>query len=260
MVTPTFLDLPGRAGKPRERGLTHVFDDGLPTEAVRQVLGTVAQWADVWKLGFGTAYLDPALPGKLAVLAEHQVLACTGGTLLEVAWAQGRAAGCLDWAHAAGFPLVEISNGATDMPATDKRRLIEAAAGRFTVVSEVGSKDPAAIVSPKDWAKEAAADLEAGARWVIAEARESGTVGLYQADGTVRREVVDALLETLGPDRLVVETPHKNQQAWFIRRLGPDANLANVPPGGILGLEALRVGLRADTVAASAPREEAGRR
>lgn len=252
MVTPTFLDLPGRAGKPRERGLTHVFDDGLPPEAVRQVLGTAAQWADVWKLGFGTAYLDPALPGKLAVLADHQVLACTGGTLLEVAWTQGRAAGCLDWAHAAGFPLVEVSNGATDMPTSDKRRLIEAAAGRFTVLSEVGSKDPAAIVSPKDWAKEAAADLEAGARWVIAEARESGTVGLYHEDGSVRDDVVDALLDVIGPDLLIFETPRKAQQAWFIRRLGADVNLANIPPVGIMGLEALRVGLRADTIGARA--------
>lgn len=258
MVTPTFLDLPRRSGKPRERGLTHVFDDGLPPEAVRQMLGTAGAWADVWKLAFGTAYLDPTLPGKLSVLSAHQVLACVGGTLLEVAWTQGRSSGFLDWAHDAGFPLVEVSNGATEMPASDKRRLIEAAAGRFTVLSEVGSKDPAAVVSPEDWAKEAAADLDAGARWVIAEARESGTVGLYRADGSVRDDVVDALVRVVGLDLLIFEAPRKEQQAWFIRRFGADVNLANVPPGGLLGLEALRVGLRADTIGARS-RDGAGR-
>lgn len=144
------------------------------------------------------------------------------------------------------------------MPAADKRRLIESAADRFTVLAEVGSKDPAAVVSPEDWAKEAAADLDAGARWVIAEARESGTVGLYRADGSVRDDVVDALLQAVGPDPLIFEAPRKTQQAWFIRRFGPDVNLANVPSGGVLGLEALRVGLRADTIAARS-REGGGR-
>lgn len=249
MVTPSFLDLPSRPAKPRGIGLTHVFDDGVPPAATRHLLAMVAQWVDVWKFAFGTAYLDPTLGEKLALLGEHQVRACIGGTLLEVAWQQGRAAECLDWAAEAGFPLVEVSNGATGMPVTEKRRLIEAAAGRFTVLAEVGSKDPAASVTPEDWAKEAADDLDAGARWVIAEARESGTVGLYRPDGSVREDVVDALLQAAAdPASIIFETPRKPQQVWFIRRLGANVNVANIPPGHILGLEALRLGLRADTV------------
>src|SRR5690606_23052631 len=119
------------------------------------------------------------------------------------------------------------------------------------LLAEVGSKDPAASVTPDDWAKEAAADLDAGARWVIAEARESGTVGLYRADGSVREDVVDALLQVADPASVIFETPRKPQQVWFIRRVGPNVNLANIPPGHILGLEALRLGLRADTVPVS---------
>jgi len=249
MVNPSpFLDLPSRSDKPRDSGLTHVFDDGLPPAATGQLLGTIAQWADVWKLGFGTAYLDPTLGQKLALLAEHDVPACVGGTLLEVAWKQGRAAECLDWAAEAGFPMVEVSNGATSMPVVEKRRLIKTAAARFTVLAEVGSKDPAATVAPDEWATEAAADLDAGARWVIAEARESGTVGLYRPDGSVREDVVDALVRVAGPASIIFEAPRKSQQAWFIRRLGANANLANIPARDVLGLEALRLGLRADTV------------
>lgn len=248
MVTPSFLDLPSRTTKPRDSGLTHVFDDGIPTETARHLLAAVAPWVDVWKLAFGTAYLDPTLAGKLALLAEHGVRACVGGTLLEVAWQQGRAEDCLAWAADAGFPMIEVSNGATDMPAADKRQLIKNAASRFTVLAEVGSKDPAASAAPEDWAKQAAADLDAGARWVIAEARESGTVGLYRPDGTVREDLVDALLEVGNPASIIFETPRKAQQVWFIRRLGANVNLANIPPAHILGVEALRLGLRADTI------------
>ena len=44
------------------------------------------------------------------------------------------------------------------------------------------------------------------------------------------------------------EAPRKDQQAWFINRFGPEVNLANVAVDETLGLEALRLGLRADTL------------
>jgi phosphosulfolactate synthase len=34
----------------------------------------------------------------------------------------------------------------------------------------------------------------------------------------------------------------------LIRRFGPDVNLGNVIPAEVLGLETLRLGLRADTI------------
>ena len=116
------------------------------------------------------------------------------------------------------------------------------------MLAEVGSKDPAAPVDPEVWAKDAITDLDAGARWVIAEARESGTVGLYHSDGSVHEAVLNALLDAVEPAAVIFEAPRKAQQAWFIRRLGPNVNLANIPPTGLLALEALRVGLRADTI------------
>jgi len=60
--------------------------------------------------------------------------------------------------------------------------------------------------------------------------------------------VVDALLDHVGPERIIFEAPRKDQQAWFIRHYGPEVNLANVAPRELCGLEALRLGLRADTV------------
>jgi hypothetical protein len=51
----------------------------------------------------------------------------------------------------------------------------------------------------------------------------------------------------VGTDCLVFEAPREDQQAWFIRRFGPDVNLANIQPAAALSLETLRLSLRADT-------------
>ena len=246
-TAPAFLVVPSRARKPRRRGLTHVLDKGLPVADVARLLEVGGQFVDVWKFGWGTAYLDPGLADKLAVLREHQVLGCTGGTLLEVAWHQGAVEPYLAWAEELGFPCVEVSCGVAALGPADKRKLIEAAAGRFVVLAEIGSKDPRAEVSPGAWAAAAAADRDAGATWVVTEGRESGTVGLFSPGGDVRADVVEAVVGAVGVECAVFEAPRKEQQAWLIRRYGADVNLGNIAPAEALALESLRLGLRADT-------------
>lgn len=246
-AVPSFLTLPSRTAKPRRSGITHVLDKGLPVGEVRAVLEVCGGVVDVWKLGWGTAYLDPGLEAKLAVLDEHGVLGCAGGTLLEVAWQQDAVEGYLDWCSAVGFPCVEVSCGVATMSAAEKAALVELAADRFIVLAEVGAKDPDVTVAAGAWAAEAAADLAAGATWIITEGRESGTVGLFEPDGSVRADVVDAVVGAVGVDTTVFEAPRKEQQAWLVRRFGADVNLANIAPADALGVEALRLGLRADT-------------
>jgi phosphosulfolactate synthase len=246
--SPGFLDLPPRSRKPRSSGVTHVLDRGISLADVRDLVERIGGSIDLWKLGWGTAYLDRGLPDKVEVLARDRIRACVGGTLLEIAWGQGRADGCLEWAAEAGFACIEVSNGATGMPLNEKRRLIGSAAARFVVLSEVGSKDPAAVVSPHAWAEEISGDLEAGATWVLTEGRESGTVGLFGPDGRVREEVVEAVAGRVDLERVIFEAPRKDQQAWFINRFGSEVNLGNVLPEDVIGLEALRLGLRADTI------------
>jgi phosphosulfolactate synthase len=97
-----------------------------------------------------------------------------------------------------------------------------------------------------------ARDLDAGAAWVIAEGRESGTVGLYHADQDVREDLVSAIIAWVPQDKVIFEAPGKSQQAWFVRQLGADVNLGNVAPASVLSLETLRLGLRADTVSVGA--------
>ena len=248
MIIPTFLSLPERSAKPRLAGLTHVLDKGMSVDSARSALAAAGPLMDVWKFGWGTAYIDPSLDAKLDLLAEHDVLACPGGTLLEIAWRQGVASHFLDWAEASGFPAIEISCGSVAMTRDVKDTLIETAVKRFTVLTEVGLKDPTAPVSAAQWARDAAADLGAGAHWVVTEGRDSGTVGLFTTEGDVRRTVVDAVVASVGLDVVLFEAPQRAQQAWLIRHFGPNVNLGNIGVGDALSVETLRLGLRSDTM------------
>ena len=249
MAPPFPLDLPERSAKPRHVGLTHVLDKGLTPAELADLLATCGAYVDVWKFGWGTAYVDPHVEAKLAILGRHGILGCLGGTLLEVAWAQRRADHLLDWAAGAGFPCVEVSRGAAPMSVDEKHEIIRVAASGFTILSEVGAKSRTVRMPPMQWAEEVAGDLAAGARWVLTEGRESGTVGIYNDDGSVREDVLAAVVAAGGgPERLVFEAPRKDQQAWFIRRFGSEVNLANIAVAEVLGLETLRLGLRADTI------------
>jgi phosphosulfolactate synthase len=247
VAPPTFLSLPERSAKPRTVGLTHVLDKGQTVESTASILAMAASHVDVWKFGWGTAYLDPTLTDKLSLLRAADVRTCLGGTLLEIAWAQGRTAACLDWAAEVGFDRVEVSRGVAPMTVSDKLELIRRAAQTFDVMSEVGSKNPDEVLPPEQWATEIAGDLDAGARWVITEGRESGTVGIYRSDGSIREDIVVAATTAGGVDKVFFEAPRKDQQAWLIRLFGPEVNLANIAGDEVLALETLRLGLRADT-------------
>ena len=204
---------------------------------------------DIWKIGWGTAYVDAALGAKLALLAQHGVAACLGGTLLEIAWAQGRATECLAWAREAGFGLVEVSRGTVAMSMREKQALIRQAAADFTVLAETGAKAPGEQLAARNWPAECLADLDAGASLVVTEGRQSGTVGTFDASGRVRPDVVEAVVAAVGVERVVFEAPQASQQGWFIRRFGPAVNLGNVALADVLSVETLRLGLRSDTAA-----------
>lgn len=232
-------------------GHTHVLDRGLAPDAVAGVLESAGEHIDVWKFGWGIAYVDRGLDRKLRLLRAHHVTCCMGGTLLEVAWSQGKAEECLAWAERAGLDAVEVSRGVVEMALDDKRELIKKASQAFTVFAETGRKDAEAPLSAGQWQEEIAEDLAAGATWVITEGRESGTVGIYDGSGRPRQDIIDAAVSAAGLERVMFEAPRMAQQAWLINRFGPAVNLANIAPDDVLPLATLRLGLRADTVALS---------
>jgi phosphosulfolactate synthase len=246
-MMPDFLRLPDLPGKPRTRGMTHVLDKGIPVGAMADHLASHVDYVDVWKFGWGTAYAEHHLEHKIGLLRSHDVIACLGGTLLEIAWAQGKADACLEWAESVGIEAVEVSRGTVPMSTDEKQELIASAAQRFTVFAETGYKSADRILLPAEWHLEIVGDVDAGARFVVAEGRESGTVGVYDADGTPQPDIIDAAIRAAGLSRTFFEAPRKDQQAWFVNTHGPDVNLGNVAPDDLLPLQTLRLGLRADT-------------
>jgi phosphosulfolactate synthase len=249
---PTFLELPARAVKPRSRGITHVLDSGLTPEATRAFLGQTGHLVDIVKVGWGIGYVDPALSTRVGICTDHGCPVSLGGTLLEVAAMQGRVGELRDWALSVGMTHIEVSNGLRALSAERKHALVRELAADFVVLAETGAKEGNYPPTPAEWGEEMARDLDAGASWVIAEGRESGTVGLYHSDQGIREDLVTAILAWIPADKVIFEAPGKSQQAWFVRQLGADVNIGNVAPASVLALETLRLGLRADTVSVGA--------
>ena len=255
-VGPGFLSLPERTAKPRITGLTHVLDKGLSIVQLSSLIEAASAHIDFLKLGWGTAYVSNGVKGKIAACQKAGINAYLGGTLLEITVQQGRLADFVLWLHRLGIKHVEVSNGALEMSLERKRSLIRLLSKEFRVIAEVGSKDPNRPVVVARWVDEMSGDLEAGASLAIAEGRESGTVGLYATGGQVREELVEAITDALPAGRIMFEAPRKDQQAWFIRHVGPNVNLGNIQPDEVLALETLRLGLRADTLDLLPPTDE----
>src|ERR1019366_2718353 len=114
--------------------------------------------------------------------------------------------GLIAWLRELGLRHVEVSDGTIALDGEVKSHLIRSlVANEFIVLSEVGSKDADFIMAPYVWVEQIERDLEAGAWKVIAEARESGTAGIYRADGEVRTGLIDEIAHAIDADKLIFE-------------------------------------------------------
>ena len=245
------LTLPSRTTKPRQEGITHVLDRGLSVADIDGLVEIAGDYIDFVKLGWGTAVATGNLRGKLTRYREHGIPVIFGGTLTELAIAQNRLDRFVAELHELGLTHIELSDGTINLDHDRKLELIGSLAQEFTVLSEVGSKDDTRVMAPYRWVEQIQAELEAGAWKVIAEGRESGSVGIFRHDGEVRQGLVDEILHAVPADKIMFDAPRKEQQVWFVRRVGPDVNLGNIVPEEVLSLETMRVGLRADTAVAA---------
>ncbi len=243
-----FLTLPERSSKPRVTGITHVLDKGLGPGQVQDLLAVAADGIDIVKLGWGTAAVTTNLAAKVNAYQEHGVPVCLGGTLLEVVLKQGKLEDYVRWVQGLGIDHVEVSDGTIALDHDEKVAVIKRLAKDFTVLSEVGSKSEDVIFAPKRWVEMIQKELDAGAWKVITEGRESGTVGVYHADGAVKEGLIDEIRDAIDPGQLVFEAPGKKHQVWFIKHFGSDVNLGNIAPEEVISVETLRLGLRGDTL------------
>ena len=245
------LDLPRRDAKPRSRGLTMAIDNGMPQRAFADAVLSGAEYIDVVKFGWGTALVTPDIEVKLELLSGYGIGYYFGGTLFEKFVHQDRFESFMTLCRLCDCRYVEISNGTVEIPTDEKARYIARCAEEFTVLSEVGFKDArrSSELTADELVDAVRSDLRAGASLVITEARESGRSGICRPDGTPREDLVDALLASgVDTGRILFEAPTKDLQTHFIKLLGPHANLGNIAPTDVIGVETLRLGLRSDTL------------
>lgn len=250
-MNQTSLQLPPRSAKPRSAGITMMVDGGLPTRYFSDVVQSGAEYLDFVKFGWGTALVTNDLDEKIAILQEAGVAFYFGGTLFEKYVLQDRLDEFRDLCHHYSCRYIEVSNGTIDLTNTEKAGYIRKLAGEFEVISEVGFKDAerSENLPPSRWIECIHEDQDAGANLVTLESRESGRSGICRPDGQLRFGLIEELLTCgLRRDSLLFEAPSTELQNFFVKRIGPDVNLGNVAATAVLGLETIRLGLRAETL------------
>jgi phosphosulfolactate synthase len=239
--------LPERPSKPRTFGLTMVMDKGLSIRESEDFMSVGSEYTDFVKLGFGTSLLTPGFEKKIKIYKKAGTIPYFGGTLFEAFIIRDMFDDFVRFVEEHEIELVEISDGSYDFEHSRKLDYISKMAKKVTVISEVGSKKKDVIYTPDEWVAMMKSELDAGSVKVIAEARESGTTGIYNDDGSINHAIINAISEHVKLENVLWEAPQKSQQAWFIKHFGANVNLGNIEPNEIIPLESLRCGLRGDT-------------
>ena len=247
MMNFNLTQIPERTQQPRQDGLTMVMDKGLSFRDAENFISVGAPHTDIVKLGFGTSFVTPNLRAKIELYQQHNIPVYFGGTLFEAFIIRNQfddyIAMCKDY----NIDVIEVSDGSIEIPHTEKCGYMEKISKFAKVFSEVGSKDAAHIIPPYKWIELMSAELNAGASYVIAEAREAGNVGIYRGSGEVREGLVQEILTKIPAEKILWEAPQKAQQLYFLELIGCNVNLGNIAPSEIIPLEAMRIGLRGDT-------------
>lgn len=240
--------IPERPAKPRKAGLTMVMDKGLSLQETENFCDVSAEYTDLLKLGFGTGLLTPHLKEKIKIYKSAGLTPYFGGTLFEAFIARNMFDEYRKFIAGSGVETAEISDGVLPMDHDKKCEYIHTLSNDFTILSEVGTKLKGKEISNEKWVSWMQTELQAGARKVIAEARESGNIGIYNEDGSANSTLVLDIRKHVNADDILWEAPLKSQQVWFIKLLGPNVNLGNIASNEVIALETLRLGLRGDTL------------
>ncbi|TVY11700.1 phosphosulfolactate synthase [Paenibacillus cremeus] len=242
-----------RTVKPRALGRTMVIDKGLGLHALEDLLETAGAYIDMLKIGFGTSplYSTTMLKRKIELAKACNIMVYPGGTFLEVALRQREVEHFFDMVTYLGFNGLEVSDGTIEVPRPVRSELIlRGIDSGLKVITEYGKKCWGSTIEVDELIETVIIDTELGAELVTIEGRESGKgVGIFDDNGTCKDEEIERVLSMV-PSRhkLLWEAPQKEQQVHLLQMLGNSIHLGNILPSDVISLEALRRGLRSDTL------------
>jgi phosphosulfolactate synthase len=224
-----------------------VMDKGLSIREAEDFISVSGELTDFVKLGFGTSVITPNVKEKIKLYQRANIRVYLGGTLFEAFLIRNMEDEYRRFIDSLGLDTIEISDGSMKIDHAKKCEVIRTLAKNYTILSEVGAKEAGILIAPARWIEMMETELAAGAFKVIAEARESGTAGIYRPSGKAHTLLINMILSKIAIDQILWEAPLKSQQAWFIQHFGANVNLGNIPPSEVIPLETLRLGLRGDT-------------
>jgi len=239
--------IPERTSQKRDTGLTMIMDKGLSLKQAEDFLSSSHAHTDIIKLGFGTSIVTPNIADKIKLYKQHGIRVYAGGTLFEAFAIRNQLDDYKKYMNNIGLEMVEISDGSIMINHDEKCKKISEFSKEFLVISEIGSKDTTVEINQEDWSRFMQNELSAGSWKVIAEARESGNIGIYNNDGEIKSDLISGITKIIPPEKILWEAPNKNQQVWFINKFGANVNLGNISADDVIPLECLRIGLRSDT-------------
>ena len=247
MINIVLPHMPQRTEKPRNSGFTMVMDKGLSLRQAEDFIEAGGEYVDVVKLGFGTSVVSKNVKEKINLYKQAGIKTYLGGTLLEAFIVRDKFEDYIRHIESLKLEMAEVSDGSIHLEHDKKCEYINRLSKHVTVLSEVGSKEEGIIIHPQKWVKMMRAELDAGSWKVIAEARESGTVGIFHRNGSAHVMLIKKITSKIPEESIIWETPQKSQQVYFIKLMGANVNLGNIGPDDIIPLETLRIGLRGDT-------------
>jgi phosphosulfolactate synthase len=224
-----------------------MMDKGLSLREAESFIESSGAYTDLVKLGFGTALITKKLNEKIRLYQGAGLKPYFGGTLFEMFFVRDQFEDYRRFVEESGLTHVEVSDGSIRMNHQEKLKCIEILTRDYVVLSEVGSKVKGVELTNEQWVSHMKTELETGAWKVIAEARESGTIGIYASDGSANKALIDDIIKEISVTDVLWEAPNKAQQTMFIQLIGANVNLGNIAPGEVISLEALRCGMRGDT-------------
>ena len=239
--------LPNRTAKPRNTGLTMVMDKGISLRQAEDMVSSSGELIDFVKLGFGTSVVSNNLKEKIKLYQNANIKVYLGGTLFEAFVVRNKFEEYIEFIKSLGADSAEVSDGSINIDHGKKCEYISRLAKNFTVLSEVGSKEEGVIIHPARWIKMMQAELDAGSQKVIAEARESGNVGIFHKNGSAHTLLINRITAKIKMENIIWETPQKAQQVYFLKLFGSNVNVGNIAVDDVIPLETLRLGLRGDT-------------